>query len=141
MASVSPFSLNITFMADALSKMREPLYEENIRPELMTEIEPAKGVPETVSKEIEYDNETISVEVRPAYQHWALYYMDGMTMSTGPGGLEAHKRFLETHIPICRNMEIRDMGVNLGQKLVLAVREATLEYHSNSQGATPHYIH
>jgi len=141
MATITPFSLDFSFLTDMLSMMDKPLYEKNIRPGLMAEIEPTKDVPSTVTKKIEYGDETISVEVRPATQHWALYYMDGMTMCTGPGGIKAHERFLETHIPICRNVEVRDMGVNLGQKLVLAVREATLEYHSNSKGATPHYIH
>jgi len=140
MTTLSTFGVDLSTIGDLLSIMNRPLYKGNIRPELMAAIEPTEDVPPTVTKQIEYGEETYSVEVRPATQHWALYYMDGMTMGGGPGGTESHERFLEMHVPICRNMEIREIGVNLDQKLVLAVRDATLEYHANSGPATPHYI-
>ncbi len=143
MATVSRFSLGASTLSDILSTLHEPLYEGNIRPELMSEIEPWSDDPETVMQEIEYGGESRLVEVRPATHHWALYYMDGLTMCGGPGGIEAHNRFLKQHVPVCREVDrLEDLGVNLSQKLALAVVEATIEYYEDSgRGASPHYVH
>jgi len=142
MATVPQSGSLSSIIPDALSKMNEPLYEGNLRPQLMSQIEPWRDNPETVMKEIDYGGETSLVEVRPATQHWALYYMDGLTMCCGPGGIEAHNRFLKEHIPVCREADrLEDLGVNLSQKLALAVVEATIEYYEDRSDASPHYVH
>lgn len=141
MTTISRSSLGTSAVSSMLSTLHEPLYEGNIRYELMSEIEPWGDNPETVMQQIEYGGESELIEVRPATHHWALYYMDGLTMCGGPGGIEAHSRFLKRHVPACREVDrLEDLGINLSQKLALAVVEATIEYYQDSKEASPHYV-
>jgi len=139
MATISNLSRSI--LSDTLSLFHKPVYEGEIRPQLMSKVEPFFDEPETVTKEFEYGEQTREIEVRPVTNHWSLYYMDSLRFCGGPGGMEAHKQFLQEHIPAFGEVgRVEDLPVNLSKKLTLAVRDATLEYYEDSGVASPHYI-